>query len=127
MFVPVFVVTSELCILQGCNIDINKINVYGLQAWLKTMVIFFFDNVLEEVTVNVNTTTDDHAYTSSRSMPTTSNAMVNDSNLGTKQADVISSGSTSLNLKLVRKSNSTSDIWTYFGFNADKHGNPIDD
>jgi len=60
-------------------------------------------------------------------MPTTSNAMVNDSNLGTKQADVISSGSTSLNLKLVRKSNSTSAIWTYFGFNADKHGNPIDD
>ena len=94
--------------------------------------IFCDNSVLEEVTVNVNTTTDDHAYsTSSRPMPTIygSNAMVNDSNLGTKLADIISSGSTSLNLKLVRKSSSTiySAIWTYFGFNADEHGNPIDD
>lgn len=66
--------------------------------------IFVCDNsMLEEVTVNVNTTTDDHAYsTSSRPMPlptsTSSNTTVNDSNLGTKQAEVISSGSTSLNL-----------------------------
>ena len=37
---------------------------------------------------------------------------MNDSNLGTKQANVISSGSTSLNMKLFRKSNSTSAIWT---------------
>lgn len=58
---------------------------------------------------------------------TTSNVMVNDSHLGTKEASVTSSGSTSLNMMLVRKSNSTSGIWTYFGFNADKHGNPIDD
>ena len=52
---------------------------------------------------------------------------MNDLNLGTNQANVISSSSTSLKLKLVRKSNSTSVIWTYFGFNTDKHGNPIDD
>ena len=91
---------------------------------------------MEEVTVN--TITDDHAYSSTSSRPTTSsasmisssttsNVMVNDSNLGRKQANVISSSSASLNMKLVRKSNSTSAIWTYFGFNADKRGNPIDD
>ena len=72
--------------------------------------VFSCDISVEEVTVN--TITSSRPTTSSASMISTSNVMVNDSNLGTKQANVISSGSTSLNMKLVRKSNSTSAIWT---------------
>ena len=61
--------------------------------------VFSCDISVEEVTVNTITSSRPTTSTSSASMISTSNVMVNDSNLGTKQANVISSGSTSLNMK----------------------------
>ena len=65
--------------------------------------VFSCDISVEEVTVNTITSSRPTTSTSSASMISTSNVMVNDSNLGTKQANVIISfGSTSLKMKLVK-------------------------